>query len=136
MSRPRGLSWAVFIALAALATWWVLGTVQPGQPEPRSTTASTASSGLPVVTVSELPPEASVLLELIDTNGPFAEEQDGGTFQNREEILPDQPPGYYREYTVPTPGSADRGARRIVTGDSGEFYWTSDHYRTFSRIKR
>ena len=54
----------------------------------------------------------------------------------REEILPDEPRGYYAEYTVPTPGSDDRGARRIVAGEGGELYWTDDHYRSFSSIAR
>ena len=68
--------------------------------------------------------------------GPFPEDRDGVTFENREELLPDQPRGYYREYTVPTPGSDDRGARRIVVGEGGELYWTADHYSSFSRIAR
>jgi len=55
---------------------------------------------------------------------------------NREELLPDQPDGYYRAYTVETPGSDDRGARRMVAGDGGEFYWTDDHYTSFARIER
>ena len=76
-------------------------------------------------------------VELIDAGGPFPEpDHDGGTFGNREELLPDQPMGYYREYTVPTPGVDHRGARRIVAGDGGELYWTDDHYSSFSRIRR
>ena len=93
-------------------------------------------SGLPIVQVADLPVEAGQILELIDRGGPFAEDEDGTTFDNREGILPDQPSGYYEEYTVPTPGSDDRGARRIVGGEGGEFYWTDDHYRSFSRIAR
>ncbi len=61
-------------------------------------------------------------------------------FGNRERLLPDEDSGYYREYTVPTPNSDDRGARRIVTGgdadDPTEYYWTDDHYRSFERIDR
>ncbi|MCA9982332.1 MAG: ribonuclease, partial [Anaerolineales bacterium] len=60
--------------------------------------------------------------------------KDGSTFQNREGLLPSQPRGYYREYTVETPGSRDRGARRIVAGEGGEFYYTADHYASFARI--
>jgi len=55
-------------------------------------------------------------------------------FNNAERRLPDEPRGYYREYTVPTPGSADRGARRIITGKNGEYYYTPDHYETFRRV--
>lgn len=94
-------------------------------------------SGLPIVQVSALPPEAARTLELIDRGGPFPEpEHDGGTFENREALLPERPMGYYKEYTVPTPGSDDRGARRIVAGDGGELYYTGDHYSSFSRIAR
>ena len=99
--------------------------------------ATDPESGLPIVQVSALPPEAARTLELIDRGGPFPEpEHDGGTFENREALLPDQPMGYYREYTVPTPGSDHRGARRIVAGEGGELYYTGDHYSSFSRIAR
>jgi ribonuclease T1 len=57
-------------------------------------------------------------------------------FENRERLLPDERSGYYHEYTVPTPGESDRGARRIITGSAGELYWTDDHYRTFERVER
>jgi ribonuclease T1 len=93
-------------------------------------------SGLPLVVLAALPPEAAETVELIDAGGPFPEDEDGGTFGNREELLPDEQTGYYAEYTVPTPGSEDRGARRIVAGDGGELYWTADHYRSFERILR
>ena len=84
-----------------------------------------------------LPPEAIATLALIQRGGPFPYRKDGTTFQNRERLLPAKPRGYYREYTVPTPGSRDRGARRIVTGgDPPEvFYYTADHYRSFRQIK-
>jgi ribonuclease T1 len=76
-------------------------------------------------------------VELIEAGGPFPEpEHDGGTFGNREELLPDRPMGYYREYTVPTPGLDHRGARRIVAGEDDELYWTADHYSSFARIRR
>ena len=73
-------------------------------------------------------------LALIDSGGPFRHDQDGATFQNREGLLPDEPSGYYREYTVETPGSDDRGARRLVIGEGGETYYTSDHYSSFAPI--
>lgn len=90
--------------------------------------------GLPVITLDELPPEALDTLALIASDGPFPFRQDGVTFQNRERILPRQPSGYYREYTVITPGASTRGARRIVGGAEGELYYTDDHYDSFSRI--
>ena len=88
-------------------------------------------SGLDWVDLADLPPEAAETMELIEADGPFPYDRDGITFQNREGLLPDQPRGYYREYTVPTPGERDRGARRIVAGEQGEYYWTADHYESF-----
>lgn len=82
---------------------------------------------------NHLPPEALDTIELIQRGGPFPYRQDGKTFGNREGLLPAEARGYYREYTVPTPGSPDRGARRIVTGGSppSSWYYTDDHYRSF-----
>ena len=85
--------------------------------------------------MAELPPEARQTLELIRKGGPFPYKQDGVVFGNREKRLPLQPRGYYREYTVKTPGSRDRGARRIVAGRFGEYYYSDDHYRSFKRIR-
>lgn len=86
------------------------------------------------VAVEKLPGEARETLALIRANGPFPYQQDGKTFGNREKQLPARARGYYREYTVKTPGARDRGARRIVAGQGGEYYYTDDHYRTFRRI--
>ncbi|MBR0568608.1 ribonuclease [Azoarcus sp. L1K30] len=85
---------------------------------------------------ADLPPEATTTLALIRAGGPFPYRKDGSVFQNRERMLPEKPRGYYREYTVPTPGSPDRGARRIVTGGEPPeiYYYTGDHYRSFRRI--
>lgn len=91
-------------------------------------------TGMAIVQVAELPPEAAATLALIDAGGPFPFRQDGAVFQNRELLLPKQVPGHYQEYTVPTPGEDDRGARRIVTGADGERYWTADHYASFAWI--
>ncbi len=90
---------------------------------------------LPTVSLSDLPTEAKRTLALIKQGGPFPYPRDGITFGNREGLLPARQKGYYREYTVKTPGSRDRGARRIIAGSGGEFYYTDDHYRTFKRIK-
>jgi ribonuclease T1 len=86
------------------------------------------------VPLGALPPEARQTVALIRAGGPFAYARDGVAFGNREGQLPRRPRGYYREYTVRTPGARDRGARRIVAGRSGELYYTDDHYRTFLRI--
>lgn len=80
-----------------------------------------------------LPPQAHAVLDAIARGGPLPYRQDGGVFQNREGRLPRQPRGYYREYTVDTPGSDDRGPRRIVTGGHPpvEYWYSDDHYRSF-----
>jgi ribonuclease T1 len=95
-------------------------------------TAVLAFSG--EIRTAELPPEARQTLEQVKAGGPFSYPSDGRTFNNREAQLPKRERGYYREFTVPTPGARDRGARRIVAGRGGEFYYTEDHYRTFKRI--
>jgi hypothetical protein len=84
-----------------------------------------------------LPPEAHATLALIRQGGPFPYRKDGSKFLNRERRLPERPRGYYREYTVPTPGSPDRGARRIIAGGQPPtvFYYTPDHYRSFRPIE-
>lgn len=79
--------------------------------------------------------ELDTTIELIRSGGPFPYRQDGSVFGNREGILPDESSGYYHEYTVKTPGSSDRGARRIVTGSSDEWYYTADHYESFVRLR-
>jgi len=89
---------------------------------------------LATVPLAQLPPEARATLALIRADGPFPYERDGVTFGNFERHLPRAERGYYREYTVPTPGLKHRGARRIVAGRRGELYFTDDHYRTFRRI--
>jgi ribonuclease T1 len=102
----------------------------------RTGEATPARSGLPTVEVADLPPEARRTLALIDGGGPFPFARDGAVFGNRERLLPRRNEGYYREYTVPTPGRDDRGARRIVAGDVGDRYYTSDHYRSFREVAR
>jgi guanyl-specific ribonuclease Sa len=84
-----------------------------------------------------LPSQAVATLRAIEANGPFPYDRDGTVFQNREGRLPARPRGHYREYTVITPGSPNRGARRIVSGGQppAEFWYTDDHYRSFRRIE-
>jgi ribonuclease T1 len=87
------------------------------------------------ITTAQLPKEARATLALIRKGGPYPYARDGAVFGNREKILPAQQRGYYREYTVKTPGVRSRGARRIVAGKGGEFYYTEDHYNHFMRIR-
>jgi ribonuclease T1 len=88
------------------------------------------------IAIEELPSEARTTLQLIEKGGPFPYHRDGAVFGNFERRLPLKKRGYYREFTVPTPGRRDRGARRIVAGESGERYYTEDHYRTFRTIRK
>jgi len=84
---------------------------------------------------ADIPIEAYETLQLIKQGGPFPYDRDGVVFGNYERLLPDQPSGYYHEYTVKTPGEHGRGARRIVCGVVPECYYTGDHYKTFQRIE-
>ncbi len=88
-----------------------------------------------VVAIEDLPKEAATTLALIKKGGPFKYEKDGSIFGNFEKRLPAKKRGYYHEYTVPTPKAKNRGARRIVAGLPGEYYYTDDHYNSFKRIK-
>jgi ribonuclease T1 len=149
---------ATFIVL--LAIWLSLGgfretseqpfpartagqTLLPSQTNPSPTDdtgAPTATgdvdlvSGLPWVALTDLPPEVAMTLDAIEAGPPYPYDGDGATFENREGLLPDEESGYYQEFTVTTPGATDRGARRVVWGLEDEFYYTDDHYESFSRI--
>jgi ribonuclease T1 len=133
----RWIRIALLAGLAvAAASGWLSRETPPGsgtEPQEVSDRGSTASQP----GSAGLPAEAWQTLRLIEAGGPFPYDRDGGHFQNREKRLPAQPAGYYREYTVRTPGASDRGARRIVSGGNPpvEFYYTDDHYRSFRRIE-
>lgn len=98
-------------------------------------TTITAQRQMSTLPINKLPREAQITINLIYKGGPFPYRQDGTIFRNREKRLPPAPVGYYREYTVPTPGSPNRGARRLVTGQGNEIYYTGDHYRSFVRVQ-
>ncbi|MFD9032994.1 ribonuclease domain-containing protein [Streptomyces sp. NPDC059567] len=123
---------------AALVSTLLLGApagaaVAPPAPVPAASAFSAAAVG--EICYSDLPSQAHDTLRLIEQGGPFPYRQDGSVFQNREGILPSHSVGYYHEYTVKTPGSSTRGARRIVTGDSyQEDYYTADHYASFDLV--
>ena len=87
------------------------------------------------VALSSLPPQAADTVRLIEQGGPFPyPSNDGVVFHNNEHLLPSEPDGYYHEFTVPTPGSQTRGARRMITGRDGQYYYTGDHYETFVAV--
>ncbi|MGO1003516.1 ribonuclease domain-containing protein [Lysobacter sp. CA196] len=143
----RNLWLIAAVALIGLWVWSQRGMQAPQPAAPshapvvQSQPAAPEDSGrghhetLPIASIA-LPAEAHETLRRIAAGGPFEHRQDGAVFQNREQRLPRQPRGYYREYTVETPRSDDRGARRIVTGGDppSEYYYTGDHYRSFTRF--
>jgi len=125
------MTWARALLFAAVALFAPAGIARDVPP------------AIAEVRVDELPVEARQTLAQIRRGGPYAYRKDGAVFGNREKRLPAQPRGYYTEYTVKTPYSRDRGARRIVAGrgaernpaTSGEYYYTDDHYNSFRRIR-
>lgn len=127
-----GARWlaGLLAALALLITGCAAGVLAPTEVE------RDPESGLEWVDLDQLPTEARRTVESIRAGGPFPYRKDGATFGNREKLLPLRPSGYYREFTVPTPGEDGRGARRIVTGDDDRIlYYTDDHDQSFRRIR-
>ncbi len=92
-------------------------------------------SKLTEISVSGLPPEGRDTLALIKKGGPYPYQRDGVVFGNFEKLLPARARGHYTEFTVPTAGAKTRGARRIVAGKDGEFFYTDDHYQSFKRVR-
>ena len=144
-ARLRTVGAVVALVLLGLLLLWGGAGQETVPASPTGTSASARippagrdpGTGLPVVTLGSLPPEAQQTVRLIDRGGPFPYAKDGAVFGNRERLLPARRSGWYREYTVPTPGEDDRGARRIVTGDRDrELFWTDDHYASFARVQR
>ncbi|MCW2529899.1 MAG: hypothetical protein JWM76_4759 [Pseudonocardiales bacterium] len=114
------------------------GTSQPSTSQSPGPTSPAPSANVSTtngaVALSTLPAQARTTVGLIKSKGPFPYSQDGVVFRNAEGHLPKKATSYYHEYTVVTPGESDRGARRIITGSSGEFYYTADHYDSFVRV--
>lgn len=113
------------------------GTDDPQATTPSPSDSSTAASPPASPSTDEagsLPPQVLDTIALIQDDGPFPYRQDGSVFMNRERRLPAHERGYWREYTVTTPGESDRGARRIVHGRGDEFYYTDDHYQSFTLL--
>jgi ribonuclease T1 len=121
-----------FVVLAALAVGALLA-------QPAAVHAAGRDGGdpaIPYVALADLPAQARTTLRLIERGGPFPYARDGVVFHNYERQLPRWPRGYYHEYTVKTPHLRTRGARRIIAGANGEYYYTDDHYRSFRRIRQ
>lgn len=132
----RGGWIAALLVAGALAWGWSQRTPEPVASQGTDRGAH-RSDGVQDRWPAFLPAEALDTLQRIEAGGPFGHRQDGAVFQNRERRLPLQSRGYYREYTVETPGSGDRGARRIVTGGAPpvEYFYTDDHYGSFRRFE-
>ena len=132
MARVAAVKFALTSVLLAAAISGL--PAQAGSLSDRSRESSTG-----IVKVAELPREGRATYELIRRGGPFPSGKDGAVFGNRERMLPRATRGFYREYTVPTPGSRDRGARRIVCGGPPRApdacYYTADHYASFRLIQ-
>ena len=132
MRRPAMTLLVLVVAvLGLLALRAIDADDGPQAPAPAPTQAPQASP----TSQSGLPAEVQETLDLVGRGGPFPYRRDGIVFMNREGRLPAHERGYWHEYTVPTPGSDDRGARRLVVGRGGEVYYTPDHYRTFRKIR-
>ena len=129
----------VVVGLAAASAVFNPASARDMTPELAAASEQTNTQDASSIALSALPREAQTTYRLIQTGGPFPYEKDGVVFGNREHQLPRHPRGYYREYTVKTPGSRNRGARRIVCGGSPPdrpeaCYYTGDHYANFRRI--
>ena len=138
---------ALVIAVVALVAAMVGGGPLTAPPETSSIQSTTAEPGsasmapsvanpsaLPTINASQLPKEAQQTLALIAKGGPYPYREDDGNFGNFEGRLPKKSSGFYKEYTVPTPGESDRGARRIIVGKDTAKYYTADHYDSFKFI--
>jgi ribonuclease T1 len=131
-----------FSALAAVAVFSVGLTATTATASSTSTSTRyavpSAVTAISSCGLSTLPSQAATTLRLIHSGGPFPYSQDGAVFQNRERILPAKPSSYYHEYTVKTPGSPDRGARRLIGGGAlttpASVYYTGDHYASFCLV--
>lgn len=125
MARSSGMKLVLASILLVMA--WVPGLVQAREPAVVDRAVS--------VPLAELPRQGVETYRLIRQGGPFPHEKDGVVFGNRERLLPVQKRGYYREYTVPTPGVRNRGSRRMVCGGASRTpdacYYTADHYASF-----
>jgi len=133
MARIAAVKFALTSVLLAAAIPGPLAQARSQADRPRESNAPAV-----VIHVAELPREGRASYELIRQGGPFPNGKDGAVFGNRERVLPRATRGFYREYTVPTPGSRDRGARRIVCGGPMKAphacYYTADHYASFRMI--
>lgn len=122
---------ACLLCVSLLSVW-------PAADARRAGAAAEAASSQDVVALAALPPQAWSVYRAIHDGSGLRHDKDGAVFGNRERLLPARARGFYREYTVPTPGARDRGARRLVCGGAPRrpevCYYTDDHYASFRRV--
>jgi guanyl-specific ribonuclease Sa len=119
---------ALLVLVAALLVGYAVKALDSGTHDRPAPPVSTVS-------LSSLPVQVAATVTLIKRGGPFPyPRNDGAVFHNNEHLLPSEPDGYYHEYTVPTPHSTDRGARRMITGEDGRYWYTGDHYESFDLV--
>ncbi|MGE0310142.1 MAG: ribonuclease domain-containing protein [Lautropia sp.] len=139
-AQPAAWLWPLLLGVVLSLVPLLLPGSAAGVAQARDTAGSREQvAAIGHVDLADLPVQARRTLQLIRAGGPFPYAKDGTVFGNRERLLPRRARGYYTEYTVPTPGARNRGARRIVAGGdparSGEYYYTDDHYASFRRIR-
>lgn len=135
LRRARRPLVALLALTAALAIGYGLRAWNDTSSSSPSPTGSSTPASVGAQPLSSLPPEVAATVRLIQRGGPFPyPDNDGAVFHNFEHLLPDEPDGYYHEYTVVTPGSPDRGERRVITGSDGQYWYTGDHYESFERV--
>lgn len=139
MRTSKVRDWFLLGLALLLAGLWLFQTLETNQTavqrNKQSQNSRVSADQFRFVTWADLPSQAQLVYQKIRQQQRLPYPQDGSIFNNYQAELPTHPRGYYREYTVPTPGESDRGARRIVTGNAGEIYYTADHYQSFVRVK-
>ena len=134
MPRVRRPLLALIALVLALAVGYAIKAARSDEPTPRHSATATVAPAQSAP-LSSLPKQVAQTLVLIERDGPFPyPRNDGAVFHNNEHALPGEPDGYYHEFTVTTPGSPDRGARRLIVGKNGELYYTANHYASFVRV--
>jgi ribonuclease T1 len=135
LRRTRRPLVALLALVVALVVGYTVKAADSHDPSPAPSGSVSAAARGRAVALSTLPPQVSATVRLVRSRGPYPfPRNDGVVFHNFEHVLPREPDGWYHEYTVPTPGSDDRGARRLITGRDGAFFYTDDHYETFHRV--
>jgi guanyl-specific ribonuclease Sa len=139
MVNRRRITAALIGLIVLVIGGWAVKNAVSDNPAPKTSSSSSPNAaavkpigGLQVKALSSLPPQAADTWKLIQAGGPFPyPRNDNVVYQNRNKVLPIRQANFYHEFTVKTPGSPDRGARRLITGQGDELFYTGDHYDSF-----